>query len=148
MKKLSTLAILISFTNILIAQTFVSTTPENKNVVLEEFTGIHCGFCPDGHLKGQQLHDANPGDVVLINIHAGSFAVPSAGEPDFRTPFGAAIDGQAGVTRYPAGTINRHQFTMTQGGGTAMSRGDWASAGSQILAQPSCVNVAAEVSGN
>ena len=32
------------------AQTFVSTTPENKNVILEEFTGISCGFCPDGHL--------------------------------------------------------------------------------------------------
>jgi len=148
MKKLSTLAILISFTNILIAQTFVSTTPENKNVVLEEFTGIHCVFCPDGHLKGQQLHDANPGDVVLINIHSGSFAVPSAGEPDFRTPFGAAIDGQASVSGYPAGTINRHLFSTTQAGGTAMSRGDWAAAGSQILAQPSCVNVAAEASLN
>ena len=24
------------------AQTFVSTTPENKNVILEEFTGIYC----------------------------------------------------------------------------------------------------------
>ena len=148
MKKLSTLAILISFTNILIAQTFVSTTPENKNVVLEEFTGIHCGYCPDGHLKGQQLHDANPGDVVLINIHSGSFAVPSAGEPDFRAPFGAAIDGQASVSGYPAGTVNRHLFSTTQAGGTAMSRGDWASAGSQILAQPSCVNVAAEASLN
>jgi len=148
MKKLSTLAILISFTNILIAQTFVSTTPENKNVVLEEFTGIHCGYCPDGHLKGQQLHDANPGDVVLINIHSGSFAVPSAGEPDFRAPFGAAIDGQASVSGYPAGTVNRHLFSTTQAGGTAMSRGDWASAAGQIFAQPSCVNVAAEASLN
>ena len=31
------------------AQTNVSTTPENKNVVLEEFTGISCPYCPDGH---------------------------------------------------------------------------------------------------
>ena len=30
------------------SQTFVSTTAENKNVILEEFTGISCGFCPDG----------------------------------------------------------------------------------------------------
>ena len=28
---------------------FVSTEAANKNVVLEEFTGINCGFCPDGH---------------------------------------------------------------------------------------------------
>ena len=29
------------------AQTIVSTSPENKNVILEEFTGIYCQFCPD-----------------------------------------------------------------------------------------------------
>jgi len=37
---------------------------------------------------------------------------------------------------------------MTQNGGTAMSRGDWQSAGGQILTQSSCVNVAAEASLN
>ena len=82
----------------------------------------------------------------IINIHSGSYASPNPGEPDFRTPYGAAIDGQASVAGYPAGTVNRSQFTMSQGGGTAMSRGDWASASSQILAQPSYVNVAAQSS--
>ena len=43
-----------------IEQTFVSTSPENKNVVLEEFTGIHCTYCPDGHRLAQILKDANP----------------------------------------------------------------------------------------
>ena len=123
------------------AQTFVSTSPENKNVILEEFTGINCVWCPAGHLIGQQLHDANPNDVFLINIHVGGFATPSGGQPDYRTPFGTAIDAQAGVAGYPAGTVNRHQFTMTQGGGTAMSRSDWSAASSQILNQPSPVNV-------
>ena len=28
----------------LLSQNFVSTTAENKNVILEEFTGISCGF--------------------------------------------------------------------------------------------------------
>ena len=123
------------------AQTFVSTSPENKNVILEEFTGINCVWCPAGHLIGQQLHDANPNDVFLINIHVGGFATPSGGQPDYRTPFGTAIDAQAGVAGYPAGTVNRHQFTMTQGGGTAMSRSDWSAASSQMLNQPSPVNV-------
>jgi len=144
MKKLITLSTAFFCVSFLFAQNFVSTNPENKNVVLEEFTGIYCVFCPDGHLKAQQLHDANPGDVVLINIHTGSYAVPSGNDPDFRTPFGAAIDGQATVSGYPAGTVNRHQFSMTQAGGTAMSRGDWQTAGTQILAQPSYVNVAAQ----
>lgn len=146
MKKIFTLLSLILFSGTLFAQSFVSTSPESKNVVLEEFTGIHCGFCPDGHVVGQGIYDQNPGDVVLINIHSGSYANPNPGEPDFRTPFGAAIDGQASVSGYPAGTVNRYQFSMSQGGGTAMSRGDWATASSQILAQPSYVNVAAQSS--
>lgn len=146
MKKIFTFLSLILFSVVVVAQSFVSTSPENKNVVLEEFTGIHCGYCPDGHVVAQGIYDQNQGDVVLINIHEGSYAAPSAGEPDFRTPFGAAIDNQAGVSGYPAGTVNRHQFSMTQGGGTAMSRGDWSSAASQILAQASYVNVAAQAS--
>ena len=67
MKKIFTLFSLILLSSVVvIAQSFVSTTPENKNVVLEEFTGIHCGFCPDGHVVGQGIYDNNPGDVVLI----------------------------------------------------------------------------------
>ncbi|MBT3622128.1 MAG: Omp28-related outer membrane protein [Flavobacteriales bacterium] len=141
------------------AQTFVSITAENKNIVLEEFTGIYCTYCPDGHLLAQQLYDSNPGDVVLINIHEGSYADPSGNDPDFRTPFGTAITGQSNILGYPAGTINRHEFgifnssapagqqwTQSQNGGTAMSRGDWATTGGTILSQSSPVNVAAQAS--
>ena len=81
------------FTFIASAQTptFVSTTPENKNIILEEFTGISCGYCPDGHLIGQTLHDNNPNDVFLINIHTGGYASPQGAGTDFNTSFGAAI---------------------------------------------------------
>jgi len=144
MKKYLLIILCLGISSVMMSQTFVSTTAENKNVVLEEFTGIHCGFCPDGHVVAQGIYNQNPGDVVLINIHTGSYATPSAGEPDFRTSFGDMIDNQAGVAGYPAGTVNRHQFSMSQGGGTAMSRGDWSSASSQILPQPSYINVAAQ----
>ena len=144
MKKNLLFSLCLGISSVIMSQTFVSTTAENKNVVLEEFTGIHCGFCHDGHVVAQGIYNQNPGDVVLINIHTGSYATPAAGEPDFRTPFGDMIDNQAGVSGYPAGTVNRHQFTMSQGGGYAMSRGDWASASSQILSQPSYINVAAQ----
>jgi hypothetical protein len=127
------------------AQLPVSTTPENRNALLEEFTGIYCQFCPDGHKRANDLAAANPGDVFLINIHTGGFAVPGAGDPDFRTQFGDAIAAQSGLTGYPAGTINRHLFPgMQQGTGTAMSRGDWATAAGQIIGQSSYVNVALE----
>ena len=129
------------------AQNFVSTTAENKNVVLEEFTGIYCTFCPDGHLRATQLATNNPGDVFLVNIHAGSYAAPSGGDPDFRTPFGAAIAGQSGLAGYPAGTINRRNFAgLEQGnpGTTALGRGNWAPAAPIVLAEASSVNIAAE----
>ena len=124
------------------AQTFVSTQPENKNVILEEFTGISCGYCPDGHRIGQDLHNANPNDVFLINIHTGSFASPQGAGTDFRVdPIGSNIASQSNLTGYPAGTVNRHQFSTSQGGGTAMGRSDWTAAANQILTMASPVNV-------
>jgi len=139
MKKLLllTLSFSVFFTN---AQN-VSTTPENKNVVLEEFTGIYCGYCPDGHRIAQEFHDLYPDDVVLINIHTGGYATPQGSDPDYQTSFGASIAGQTDLQGYPAGTVNRHLFTgMQQGSGTAMSRGDFAAAGNMILAESSPVN--------
>ena len=93
------------------AQTFVSTTPENKNVVLEEFTGIYCTFCPDGHVIAQGLHDTYPNDVFLINIHTGGYSNPNGpNDPDFNSNHGAAIAANSGLAGYPAGTVNRHVF--------------------------------------
>ena len=128
----------------LFAQNIVGTDPENKNVILEEFTGIHCTYCPQGHQIAQGIQNANPG-VVLINIHTGGYATPSGGEPDFRTPWGAAIAAQSGLTGYPAGTVNRHLFPgMSQGSGTAMSRGNWVAASNQTMATASYANVGLE----
>ena len=123
------------------AQSFVDTTQQNKNIILEEFTGIGCVWCPAGHLIGQTLHDNNPNDVFLINIHTGGYANPQGPGTDFNTSFGSAIATQSNLGGYPAGTVNRHQFSMTQNGGTAMSRTDWGQASTQLLSQPSPVNV-------
>ena len=49
----------------------VSTVPENKNVILEEFTGIQCYYCPDGHLIADQIQSNNINDVYVIKIHTG-----------------------------------------------------------------------------
>lgn len=149
MKKLFTLsamslAFLTSF-----SQTFVSTEPENRNAVLEEYTGINCTFCPDGHKIAQQIKDANPNDVVLVNIHAGQYAAPSASQPDFRTEFGQTLFNHTGACGAPAGAVNREVFdgwqqtTQSCTADYAMSRGTWTAAVNQVIAQPSSVNVAA-----
>lgn len=150
MKKiiLSTAAFLSSYA--LLAQLPVSQTPSNKNVVLEEFTGIYCSYCPDGHKIANQIKTANPNDVVLINIHTGGFADPAPGDPDFKTPFGTAIAGQTNLGGYPAGTVNRHAFPgqNQEGSGTAQSRSTWAATSDTILQQSSYANVALQASIN
>lgn len=146
LKQLLSLAFFAVVTLQLSAQTIVSTEPQNKKVVLEEFTGIYCVFCPDGHAIANAIQTANPDDVVLINVHVGGFAAPTGNDPDFRTDFGTALANQSGLTGYPAGTVNRTVFPgMQQGaaGTTAMGRGNWTNASNQTLTQASPVNVAA-----
>ncbi|MBK6966500.1 MAG: Omp28-related outer membrane protein [Bacteroidales bacterium] len=139
MKKIYTLllfSICLSFG--LTAQVLVSTDPIPKNAILEEYTGIHCTYCPDGHAIAQSILDANPGRAFTIAIHQGSFAVPSAGEPDYRTTFGDALAGQTGLTGYPSGTVNRHVFT---GSTTALNRGSWSVSCDQVMQEISPVNI-------
>ncbi|WP_415375608.1 T9SS type A sorting domain-containing protein [Patiriisocius sp. Uisw_017] len=129
--------------------TIVGTAAEDRNVVLEEFTGINCVFCPEGHAIAQQLKDNNPADVFLVNIHSGGFASPSASQPDFRTQWGEAIDNQSGLAGYPAGTINRENFPgLEQGapGSTAIGRGGWVNAANQVFAESSYLNMAVTAS--
>ncbi|MFK5856718.1 MAG: Omp28-related outer membrane protein [Bacteroidota bacterium] len=148
-KKLLFLVTFIALIANIGAQTLVSTDTQKKNVVLEEYTGIHCVYCPQGHAIAQALKDENPGDVVLINIHQGSFAVPSGSEPDFRTEFGDAIANQANLTGYPSGSVNRHFFPdLASAGGTAMGRGSWTTAAGITFMEDSPVNVGASSSYN
>ncbi len=116
----------------------VSTTPSNKNAILEELTGIHCGYCPDGHQIANSLATAHPGRVVLVNIHAGGYAQPVSGEPDLRTPAGNTIDAWMAPAGYPAGSVQRRYTT----GEYAVDRGSWSGIINTVLAEPSPVNVA------
>ena len=143
------IVIILFMSSFVAAQTIVSTNPENKKIILEEYTGIHCTYCPDGHEIAQSLKDANPDNFFIINIHTGGYATPSSGEPDFRTSFGDAIAAQSNLTGYPSGSVNRQYFSsLSMNGGTAMGRGGWSSATSQALNQSAYVNLGVEASIN
>lgn len=150
------ISILLLFTSYtLIAQDLVSKDPLPRNVVLEEFTGIYCGFCPEGHKIARELKEANPGRVVLINIHEGSFAIPQtgSGHPDFRTPWGAAIETMSNLAGYPAGMINRQNFVGSKynqqnpdKNSLALNRAGWSAAAADVFADAnSPVNIGAKV---
>lgn len=40
-----------------------------RMVVVEEFTGVSCGFCPAGWIALKMLHEAHPESVVNIAVH-------------------------------------------------------------------------------
>ncbi|MFZ1686221.1 MAG: Omp28-related outer membrane protein [Flavobacteriales bacterium] len=124
------------------AQSLVSTDPQLRTVLLEDFTGIHCGYCPEGHVIGDNLEDMHKDQFVFVGVHAGVFAVPSGTEPDFRTPEATAIDAHFAPSGYPNGVIDRHTFAD----GTSLGRGLWDAATTEALAMSSPVNVGVESS--
>jgi hypothetical protein len=119
------------------AQSLVSDQPQLRTAFLEDFTGLHCGYCPEGHVIMEGLEEQHGARFVTVGVHAGPFASPSTGEPDFRTPAGTAIDAHFTIGGYPAGVINRHLFN----GADDLGRGAWEGAVAEMLALPSPVNL-------
>lgn len=127
------------------AQTIVSTEVQKRNVVIEEYTGIGCSYCPLGHQNVQSYANQHEGRVVAINIHQGGYA--SGYKPNFTTQYGDALASQCEIGGYPAGTLNRTGSSATaliQNVGPSGT--GWTGSANQILNQDSPVNVAATAS--
>ncbi|MCB0764578.1 MAG: Omp28-related outer membrane protein [Flavobacteriales bacterium] len=137
-----TLTLLLLAPTFAMGQSLVYDTPQNRTALLEDFTGIHCGYCPEGHAIMADLESVLTDRFVTVGVHAGTFAVPATGEPDFRTPEGTAIDAYFTISGYPAGVINRHIFD----GENDLGRGAWEGAVNEILDLPSPVNLGVESS--
>ncbi len=115
----------------------VGTDPTNQDALIEEFTGINCPNCPDGHRIASELIALHPDVVYSMAIHAGGFAIPSKGMPDFITETGVAIHDHFGVSSYPCGAVSRQEFS----GRFIMNRGEWGSCSRTIVAEKSPVNL-------
>lgn len=102
MKKLFLSLIFSVLAIVLFAQTptIVSTNPQNKHLVFEEYTGVNCGYCPAGHEWLNEMADYYPGTVV-INIHQGVYAAR------YTTQWGNSLANQVASSGYPAFTMNR-----------------------------------------
>ena len=141
MKKQIVLA-LIFFTllpSFLKAQEYVSTQPQNRNVIIEEFTGRNCQFCPDGHRIANQIMANNPGRVWAVNIHAGYYSPITY--PNMNTIDGTSITNGFVIGSFPAGHVNRSTPVD-------LGREQWESHTNTQLAQQAEVNVAGFVTLN
>ena len=76
-----------------------------RPVLLEDFTGQACRNCPLAAAKAKELKSALGDNLIIVSIHAGSFATSS-----FRTEAGDAYQKyfyENDITGYPAGMIDR-----------------------------------------
>ena len=138
MKHILISLLLLSGTYAIYAQKNVSTEVENKKALLEEFTGILCGNCPDAHSIVADMMLAQPCNIYAVSIHSGGYAVPGTSDFDFRTECGDEIHDYFNVDYYPSGMINRHVF---RDGTAVSSRGNWIEDAKDICSEAAPVNL-------
>lgn len=112
MKKITLflLAVMAGFIK-LDAQVYVSTNVENRNVLIEEFTGRKCINCPPGHIVANAIVADYPGRVIPINLHGGYYS--SLDYPNLNTPMCDSIGVAFNPNSFPSALINRVNVTPT-----------------------------------
>lgn len=104
----------------------ISPEPTERNILVEEFTGVRCVNCPQGTDEILNLQSIYGKNVIAVAIHAGFFAqrYPDS-KFDFKTPDGVLIEEWLGAPLgYPAAVINRIKFPGEQS--MQLNRQSWA----------------------
>jgi thiol-disulfide isomerase/thioredoxin len=103
-----------------------------RKVLLEDFTGHTCTNCPSAHKLTSDLHQLYGDQLIIVAIHAGSFAKPRNApyEADYRTAEGNSIFNFFNVQSTPIGMVNRIKQTN---GGFLVEKGAFATEVSKQL---------------
>ena len=94
--------------------TFIAATesPDTKVVVMEEFTGVRCEPCVNGHIKAEQLIAASPGQIAVVSYHAAALSSPfSNSKENYNTTDGTLILQWFGIASFPISVIDRRMFS-------------------------------------
>lgn len=114
------------------AQQFVSTESQKRNVIIEEYTGKNCTWCPEGQMVANGIAKSHPGRVFLVNIHAGSFSPVSF--PNLNTDDGTAMVQSYQLAAFPAGHVNRSSEY-------ALGREQWSTYAMEQMSQTAECNI-------
>lgn len=122
--------------------TGVSMTAENKVVIVEEFTGVRCTYCPDGKIILDGLLQQYPTTMHAISFHPmnSGLTAPYGGDPDLRRTYADNFYATpyCGSSRFmPSAFINRRVWA----GERIQGRGNWSSRVSELMAEASPMNV-------
>ncbi|MEM6268451.1 MAG: Omp28-related outer membrane protein [Bacteroidota bacterium] len=117
--------------------------PQNKEAIMEEFSGVRCVNCPAGHQVIDQIFATNPTGFHIVTFmpNNSSYTPPYAGDPDLQRSYPAAYYSTpyCGNSRFmPSAFINRREWSS---GAKLSSRTLWANAVNTIINEPSPLNV-------
>ncbi len=95
------------------------TAPAVKRVLLEDYTGQSCGNCPAANEIASAIKTANGDRVVVMEVHAGFFAVPKSNpkySTDFRCAASTELDNSFGISNVgnPNGMVDRVGYPTTE----------------------------------
>ena len=117
-------------------------TTEAKNVVIEEFTGVRCPNCPQGHIAIVNIKAANPNRVISVSLHpinSLGYAYPFSTQNFTSTKAQSLFDyiGQVGFE--PVAAIDRILFSgQTK---ILLDKSLWSNYVTQQLTQASPANI-------
>lgn len=122
----------------------VDTLPSLRNIYIEEFTAIHCSYCPQAHAVARKLKQVLGHSLDVVAVHTGNLAVPSGEEIDFRTEAGDLWYKQQGAIGMPGGAMNRQAYKSSLQGGYPLDRFDWIPFAKMLYRDTALVNLYAE----
>ena len=107
-----------------------------KKVLIEEFTGAWCGYCPDGAHIVESIINDNNGKVVGVSLHSGD---------DMAVAHTNFLETTYQNTGYPSGMVDR----VSINGSTSLNRGYWESVANAQLSETAVCGLAiiSEVNG-
>jgi len=118
-----------------------------RRILLEDFTGHRCIYCPEAATIAQQLKDdpAIGEDLVVVGLHVTDFfaaPVPPLGDGyydnDFRTTAGTTYISQWPVgSGLPKGMVSRKPFN----GSIMLGRDAWEAAVNDLLGQEALMDI-------
>lgn len=117
---------------------------QQRQVIIEEFTGVRCVNCPAGAQAINTLRSIHGERLIPVSIHAGFFAQPySESAENYANAEGNALQSYLGEPiGYPTAVVNRRQFDGESS--LQVGQGTWAGYVVQELAAPPRVKLAVE----
>lgn len=86
----------------------VEPTKVERTVLLEDFTGQDCVYCPNGHRVIEALEEQYGSHFIAVSIHAGNLSFPTSHKlfVGLGQEEGQIYNDRYGIEDYPKGVVN------------------------------------------